>query len=88
MIRSVSANFFSFLDLGYWHLCALGVVPSNQNESAVKCWGNNQNGNLGYGDTDNRGDGNSSLMGDNLETLDLGSDFVPWKIDAGSFLNK
>jgi len=30
-------------------------VPS-QDDATVKCWGNNGNGRLGYGDTANRGD--------------------------------
>ena len=38
----------------------------------MKCWGQGQNGQLGYGDTQNRGDG-AGEMGDNLPSVDLGS---------------
>jgi alpha-tubulin suppressor-like RCC1 family protein len=38
---------------------------------SVKCWGSNQYGNLGLGDTNHRGD-NPDEMGDKLPTVDLG----------------
>ena len=38
----------------------------------VKCWGGNEQGGLGLGDTDNRGDGPNE-MGANLPWVDLGS---------------
>jgi len=38
----------------------------------IKAWGRNINGNLGYGDTFNRGD-DSNEMGEYLSTVDLGS---------------
>jgi len=40
------------------------------NDGNVKCWGNNFDGGLGLGDTNNRGD-DPSEMGDNLPTVDL-----------------
>merc|ERR1719242_1529022 len=40
----------------------------------LKCFGLNDQGQLGYGDTDNRGD-DSNEMGDNLDTVDIGDDF-------------
>ncbi len=41
----------------------------------VKCWGLNNNGQLGYGDTNSRGDGPSE-MGQNLPFVDLGGEKV------------
>ena len=50
--------------VGYWHNCAL------LDNSSVKCWGYNSNGQLGYGHTNQLGDG-SGEMGDNLTAVDL-----------------
>ena len=36
--------------------------------SSIKCWGSNTSGQLGLGDTSNRGDG-SGEMGDNLPVI-------------------
>ena len=35
------------------------TYKSSQDDATVKCWGWNANGDLGYGDTSNRGDGNN-----------------------------
>jgi alpha-tubulin suppressor-like RCC1 family protein len=51
---------------GYFNTCAI------LDNSAVKCWGNNQYGQLGVGDTLLRGT-LSSAMGDNLPAVNLGS---------------
>ena len=54
------------LTASFFKTCAL------LDDSSVKCWGHNQYGQLGQGDTANRGDG-ASEMGDNLLAIDLGS---------------
>eukprot|EP01083_Nonionella_stella_P224553 799212_1 len=62
----------------YYHSCAL----STTNE--VKCWGRNHYGQLGYGDTRDRG-GGPNEMGDSLPVVNLGSDFTPVSIAVGGY---
>ena len=56
-----------------WHVC---VILDN---GSVKCWGNSDGGQLGYGDTVQRGDG-AGEMGDNLPTVNLGTGRTAKKI--------
>ena len=51
---------------GGMHTCAL------LDNSSIKCWGDNSLGQLGQGDTNNRGDGAGEL-GNSLMPIDLGS---------------
>eukprot|EP01083_Nonionella_stella_P030138 82704_1 len=56
--------------LGVSHSCALSTL------NTVKCWGRNDLGQLGQGDTVRRGM-NPGEMGNNLPLVDIGQDFVP-----------
>eukprot|EP01083_Nonionella_stella_P156828 508282_1 len=61
---------------GRQHSCGLSFAGT------VKCFGHNVNGQLGLGDTNNRGD-EANEMGDNLPDVDLGSNFNPVQIALG-----
>jgi alpha-tubulin suppressor-like RCC1 family protein len=57
----------SSISVGYGHVCAI------LDNATVKCWGYNLVGNLGYGDSVNRGD-KPGQMGDALGTISLGTE--------------
>lgn len=59
------------------HTCAL------LDDATVKCWGSGSFGQLGYGDTNNRGD-EPGEMGDNLPSVDLGTGRTAVQIGTGS----
>ncbi len=61
---------------GKHHTCAI------LDNASIKCWGANASGQLGIGDTRNRGD-ESSDMGDTLPAVDLGSERTAKVIVAG-----
>mmetsp|Transcript_117765 Transcript_117765/g.333815 ORF Transcript_117765/g.333815 Transcript_117765/m.333815 type:complete len:538 (+) Transcript_117765:78-1691(+) len=61
---------------GQLHTCA--VLDTGK----VKCWGGNHKGQLGYGDTQSRGD-NAEQMGSNLPNVDLGSSSPAVNVWAG-----
>ncbi len=63
---------------GQYHNCAL------LDNGSVKCWGRNEHGELGLGDTTDRGDGPNE-MGDHLEAIDFGSGRSVKSIVAGDF---
>ena len=52
---------------GAQHSCAV------LDNGSVKCWGTNRDGELGQGDTMDRGGGDPDEMGDNLPPIDLGT---------------
>jgi E3 ubiquitin-protein ligase HERC3 len=64
------------LTMGQWHRCAL------LDNSALKCWGRNEQGQLGLGDTLVRGD-KLELMGDQLPAVDLGKGRRAVRVEAG-----
>ncbi|CAM9212563.1 unnamed protein product [Sphacelaria rigidula] len=68
----------SAIAAGEGHVCAL------LDDSSVKCWGRNNNGQLGQGDNVDRGDTADSL-GANLAAIEFGDSDVPTAIDCGSF---
>ena len=63
--------------VGTSHTCVL------LDDSSVKCWGGNSQGQLGYGDTENRGD-ETDEMGNFLLPVDLGSGRTAVQITAGA----
>jgi alpha-tubulin suppressor-like RCC1 family protein len=58
------------------HVCAL------LDDASVRCWGSNDSGELGLGDTSARGDG-ANEMGANLPTVDLGAGRTATAVTAG-----
>jgi len=61
------------------HTCAI------LDNSSVKCWGENSYGQLGQGDTDDRGDGSASGgMGDRLPAVELGPGRTATSITIGT----
>eukprot|EP01083_Nonionella_stella_P087996 244995_1 len=63
---------------GSYHTCALSTA------NKVKCFGRNLYGELGYGDTNDRGDG-ANEMSDNLLEIELGTNFIPMQIVTGKY---
>jgi alpha-tubulin suppressor-like RCC1 family protein len=68
------------ISAGSAHTCAL------LDNASVKCWGNNDSGQLGLGDTNHRGDA-ANEMGDNLTIVDLGTGRTATAISAGGYSN-
>jgi cysteine-rich repeat protein len=63
---------------GLLHTCAL------LDGGRVKCWGENEDGQLGLGDVEDRGD-NPSEMGANLPVINLGAGVMVKSITAGDY---
>lgn len=74
------SNFvISSFHCGAWtgsHCCVISTA------NGMKCWGNNDCGQLGYGDTNNRGD-NVNEMGDFLGFVDIGTGFIVADLSLG-----
>jgi alpha-tubulin suppressor-like RCC1 family protein len=75
------------VDLGYGRTAQAVSANGNQtcallDDDSVKCWGDNEYGQLGIGDSRNRGD-EPGEMGDALPPVDLGPDLVAWEVVAG-----
>lgn len=61
---------------GFAHTCAL------LDDGTIKCWGRNDQGQLGLGDTSSRGDG-AGEMGNNLASVALGAGKMAVEITVG-----
>ena len=61
---------------GGYHTCTI------LDDDSVKCWGSNTSGQLGIGDSSNRGDA-ANEMGDNLPAVDLGTNRIAKHVTAG-----
>ena len=64
------------LDAGWWHTCALLA------NGFVRCWGWNENGELGHGGTERFGD-EPGEMGDSLPFTRLGDGLMAVRVAAG-----
>jgi alpha-tubulin suppressor-like RCC1 family protein len=66
------------IDVGGLHACAL------LDDDSIKCWGGNTDGQLGLGDSNNRG-ASPGQMGDSLPTVALGTGYTAKSIACGSY---
>jgi len=68
----------AFVSVGCWSGCAVSA------DGAMKCWGLNGNGQLGYSHNNNIGD-DPNEMSSNLLIVNLGSSFVVKQVTAGFY---
>jgi alpha-tubulin suppressor-like RCC1 family protein len=64
--------------MAYPHACAI------LDDDSIKCWGGNGAGELGYGDTRNRGD-DINEMGDELLAVNLGTNLTAKSLALGDY---
>jgi len=62
----------------------ISYVCSQLSNLQLKCWGYNSNGQLGYGDINNRGD-SPNTMGNYLPSISLGSNFILQSFSSGGW---
>eukprot|EP01083_Nonionella_stella_P203961 743850_1 len=67
------------VETGQGHTCVLATIAGT---NRTKCWGSNGFGQLGYGDTIQRG-GTPDSMGDNLPFVNVGPNYVIRQIAPG-----
>ena len=75
-LDELEADFFEAFHVAPISFCGVGYACAILDDKSLKCWGSNYSGQLGLGDTNNRGDAPGE-MGDNLPAVDLGSNYVP-----------
>merc|ERR1719228_1683843 len=76
-------DFGSSFKVAKAYTSAYGVCAMST-DGELKCCGYNENGQLGLGDKNNRGDGPDE-MGEFLPNVDLGAGFVVQDMSAGNF---
>lgn len=77
LLRSVG-NTVQGISAGYLQTCAV------MQDRTVKCWGRNDFGQLGLGDTNNRGD-QAGEMGDQLPAVDLEPGMTAFAVTTGRY---
>jgi alpha-tubulin suppressor-like RCC1 family protein len=72
-----SGHYAKALAVGYWHSCAI------LDDDSLKCWGENNYGQLGIGNPASAVGAQSGQMGDQLPTVNLGSGAKVRQVVAG-----
>ena len=79
---SLGSNISSVMTVGLSSATTCAIITT----SDMKCWGSSFNGQLGYGDTINRGD-QANEMGDYLPFVDVGTGVNLERIESGNEIN-